>query len=130
VRGLANIGILIATLISAVSLAVSTIAGILDRRRVLGLLRLTGMPAATLRKMLAAEAAIPIATVFALCIGLGFLVAWTLLAGLTQGRRTVSWPDPDYYITIAVSLALAAAAVIATFRAARQSTGIAATRFE
>jgi len=128
--GLANIGILIATLISAVSLVVSTIAGILDRRRVLGLLRLTGMPATTLRKMLLAEAAIPIATVFALCIGLGFLVAWTLLAGLTQGRRTVSWPDADYYITIAVSLALAATAVIATFRTARQSTGIAATRFE
>ena len=128
--GLANIGILIATLISAVSLAVSTIAGILDRRRVLGLLRLTGMPATTLRKMLVAEAAIPIATVFALCIGLGFLVAWTLLAGLTQGRRTVSWPDPDYYITIAISLALAAAAVIATFQTARQSTSIAATRFE
>ncbi|ALJ18484.1 ABC transporter permease [Microbacterium sp. No. 7] len=128
--GLANVGILIATVVSAISLAVSTIAGVLDRRRTLGLLRLTGMPASALRRMLAAEAAIPLATVFVLCVGLGFVVAWTLLAGLTGGRRTVSWPDPDYYVTIAVSLALAAIAIAATFRTARRRTALPATRFE
>lgn len=127
---LANLGIVVATIISAVSLAVSTIAAILDRKRVLGLLRLMGMPVSNLRRLILAEAALPLATVFALCVGLGFLVAWCIVAGLTEGRRTVSWPDPSYYYLLAVSMLLAAAAVVGTFRTARKNTGIAVTRFE
>ncbi|MFV2010469.1 MULTISPECIES: FtsX-like permease family protein [unclassified Micromonospora] len=127
---LANLGILVATLISAVSLAVSTIAAILDRKRVLGLLRLMGMPVSTVRRIVLAEAALPLATVFALCIGLGFLVAWSILAGLTEGNRTISWPEASYYHALAASLLLAAAAAVGTFRTARKKTGLTVTRFE
>ncbi|MDR3068889.1 MAG: FtsX-like permease family protein [Cellulomonas sp.] len=127
---LANIGILIATAICAVSLTVATASGVLDRRRVLGLLRLQGMPPSTLRWMLLAEAAVPIAAVLALCVGLGFTVAWSIIAGLTNGEFGIGSPGADYYVTLAVSLALAFAAVVATFRTARTSTSIAATRFE
>ena len=127
---LADLGILVATAISAVSLAVSTIAAVLDRRRMLGLLRLMGMPGSALRRVILAEAALPLATVFVLCIGLGFLVAWCVVAGLTEGRRTVSWPDRSYFAALAVSLLLAAAAVASAFRTARENTGISATRFE
>ena len=127
---LANLGILIATLISAVSLAVSTTASILDRKRVLGLLRLMGMPVSTLHRIIIAETALPLATVFAGCIGLGFLMAWTLIAGLTEGRRTIAWPDPAYYAVLGLSLLLALAAVLATFRTARHNTSTVATRFE
>lgn len=127
---LANLGILIATLISAVSLAVSTTASILDRKRVLGLLRLMGMPVSTLHRMIIAETALPLATVFAGCIGLGFLMAWTLIAGLTEGRRTIAWPDPAYYAVLGLSLVLALVAVLATFRTARHHTSTVATRFE
>lgn len=127
---LANIGILVATAICAVSLTVATVSGVLDRRRVLGLLRLQGMPTSTLRRMLVAEAAVPIAAVLALCVGLGFVVSWSIIAGLTNGQYGIGSPGTDYYVTLAVSLALAAAAVVATFRTARTSTSIAATRFE
>lgn len=128
--GLAGLGVLVATIISAVSLAVSTIAAILDRKRMLGLLRLMGMPASTLRRVILAEAALPLATVFALCVGLGFLVAWCIVAGLTEGRRTVSWPDQSYFLALAASLLLAAAAVAGTFRTARKNTELSVTRFE
>jgi hypothetical protein len=128
--GLAGLGILVATIISAVSLAVSTTAAVLDRKRMLGLLRLMGMPASTLRRVILAEAALPLATVFALCVGLGFLVAWCIVAGLTAGRRTVSWPDQSYFLALAASLLLAAAAVAATFRTARKNTEISVTRYE
>lgn len=128
--GLAGLGILVATIISAVSLAVSTTAAILDRKRMLGLLRLTGMPASTLRRLILAEAALPLATVFTLCVGLGFLVAWCVVAGLTQGRRTISWPDQSYFLALAASLLFAAAAVACTFRTARKNTEISLTRFE
>ncbi|MGC4867599.1 FtsX-like permease family protein [Micromonospora sp. DT53] len=128
--GLAGLGILVATVISAVSLAVSTTAAILDRKRMLGLLRLMGMPASALRRVILAEAALPLATVFALCIGLGFLVAWCVVAGLTEGRRAISWPDRSYFLALAASLLLAAAAITGTFRTARKNTEISVTRFE
>lgn len=127
---LAHLGILVATLISAVSLAVSSIAAILDRKRVLGLLRLMGMPASTVRRVIIAEAALPLATVFALCVGLGILTAWCIVAGITEGRRTITWPPPSYYLVLATSLTLAATAVLATFRTARTNTTIEATRIE
>lgn len=125
---LGHLAVLVATLISAVSLAVSSIAAILDRKRVLGLLRLMGMPALTVRRVIVAEAALPLATVFALCVGLGILSAWCIVAGLTEGERTITWLPPSYYLILATSLALAATAVIATFRTARTSTTIEATR--
>ncbi|NYT93835.1 ABC transporter permease [Salinispora sp. H7-4] len=125
---LGHLAVLVATLISAVSLAVSSIAAILDRKRVLGLLRLMGMPASTVRRVIVAEAALPLATVFALCVGLGILTAWCIVAGLTEGERTINWLPPSYYLILATSLALAATAVIATFRTARTSTTIEATR--
>lgn len=125
---LGHLAVLVATLISAVSLAVSSIAAILDRKRVLGLLRLMGMPISTVRRVIVAEAALPLATVFALCVGLGILTAWFIVAGLTEGRRTINWLPPSYYLILATSLALAATAVLATFRTARTSTTIEATR--
>lgn len=125
---LGHLAVLVATLISAVSLAVSSIAAILDRRRVLGLLRLMGMPVSTVRRVIVAEAALPLATVFALCVGLGILTAWCIVAGLTEGERTITWLPPSYYLILATSLALAATTVVATFRTARTSTTIEATR--
>ncbi len=125
---LGHLAVLVATLISAVSLTVSSIAAILDRKRVLGLLRLMGMPALTVRCVIVAEAALPLATVFALCVGLGILSAWCIVAGLTEGERTITWLPPSYYLILATSLALAATAVIATFRTARTSTTIEAIR--
>lgn len=127
---LANLGILITTLIAAVSLAVATIASILDRKRVLGLLRLMGMPVSTLRKIIISEAALPMLTVIGASIGLGFLVAWTILAGLTEGRRTISWPDPSYLGILVISILIACLAVIVTFSTARKNTGISTTRYE
>lgn len=128
--GLANIGVLIATAISAVTLAVSTAAGVLDRRRVFGLLRLSGMPVSVTRRMVLLETAVPLLATFALCIGLGWLTAWGVLAGLTEGRRGLALPDPSYPLTIGVALALAAGSVLIVFRTVRGDSSIGATRFE
>lgn len=127
---LAYLGISIAILIAGVSLAVATMSSVLDRRRTLGLLRLTGMPAADMRRIVAFEAAVPLLAVIALSVALGFLTAWLVLTGLTDGRRTVGWPEPEYYVALGGSVALALVAVVATFGTIRRSTAISATRFE
>ncbi|GAA2844353.1 FtsX-like permease family protein [Leucobacter komagatae] len=127
---LAWIGILIATLISVISLSVSTIAGMIDRRRQLGLLRLSGMPAATLRRMIVIETALPLATVFLITIGLGFLTAWAVVVALSGGDRQVTLPDASYLGLVGVCLGLAAVAILVVFRSVRSELPLAATRFE
>lgn len=127
---LAWIGILIATLIAVISLSVSTIAGMIDRRRQLGLLRLSGMPAATLRRMIVFETALPLATVFLVTIGAGFLAAWAVVVALSGGDRVVTLPDASYLGLLGVCFGLAAVAILFVLRSVRSELPLAATRFE
>ncbi|PII82914.1 hypothetical protein BMH25_09300 [Leucobacter sp. OLCALW19] len=127
---LAGIGVLIAAAISAISLAISTAAGIIDRRRVLGLLRLSGAPARLVRRMIVIETAVPLLAVIVPSIGLGWLSAWGLVTGLSEGRRTVSVPDPEAFGVLGVCLLLVGLAVAVAFAASRPGRGAAATRFE
>ena len=115
---------------SVISLDVATIGGIIDRRRVIGLLRLMGMPVRTLRRIIASETALPLGTVFGACIALGVTVAWALVAGLSNGKRTIDWPGPSYYIVIALSVILAALSVLTTLKSAEKNTGFTTMRYE
>jgi len=126
---LAYIGVFVAVVIAGISLAVSTAAAILDRKRVLGLMRLMGMPVSVLRRVIVQEAAVPLLAVLLLSVGLGFLVAWLMITSL-GGGRTITWPSVEYYAALSLSLLLALAAVTATFGLIRPNTAIMATRFE
>ena len=126
---LAYIGVFVAVVIAGISLAVSTAAAVLDRKRVLGLMRLMGMPVSVLRKVIIQEAAVPLLAVLLLSVGLGFLVAWLMITSF-GGGRTITWPSPPYYAALSLSLLLALAAVTATFGLIRPNTALASTRFE
>ncbi|WP_225219045.1 ABC transporter permease [Arthrobacter gallicola] len=125
---LAYLGMIIAVVIAGVSLAVGTASAVLDRKKVLGLMRLMGMPASTLRRIILAEAAVPLLTVLALSIGLGFLVAWLIVTGIDDSYK-VTWPGNDYFLALGASLMLALAAVTATFGLIQRNTTPTATRF-
>ncbi|MBO1268112.1 ABC transporter permease [Arthrobacter cavernae] len=126
---LAYLGMFLAVAIAGLSLAVATASAVLDRKRVLGLMRLMGMPVSVLRRIITREAAVPLLTVLFLSVGLGFLVAWLMVTGIDDSYR-VAWPTPDYFIALGLSLLLALAAVTATFGLIRGNTAMAATRFE
>ena len=125
---LGYIGILIAAGVSTASLAVSTVSSLLARRRVLGLLRLTGMPHAALRRVVAYETLLPVATVLALSIGAAAYTAWVLITGVSA--RSISWPAGSYYAVVGACLALVGAAVLASARAATRMVSGTAVRFE
>ena len=125
---LGYIGILIAAGISAVSLGVSTVAALLGRRRVLGLLRLVGMPAATLRSMVSYETMLPTVTALAMSIGLGWLTAWSLIGGVS-GRR-IGWPGGGYWLVLGACLALVVVATLASARYGRRMLAGTTVRFE
>ena len=125
---LGYIGILIAAGISTVSLGVSTVAALLGRKRVLGLLRLVGMPPATLRSMVSYETVLPAATALVMSIGLGWLTAWSLVGGVSG--RHISWPDGGYWLVLGACLALVAVATLVSARYGRRMLAGTTVRFE
>jgi hypothetical protein len=126
---LAYLGMFVAIAIAGLSLAVATASAVLDRKRVLGLMRLMGMPASAVRRIITREAAVPLLTVLLLSVGLGFLVAWLMVTFIDDTYR-MTWPAPDYFMALGLSLLLALGAVTATFGLIRGNTSMTATRFE
>jgi len=126
---MAYIGMGIAVAISALALTVATIAAALDRKRTFGLLRLSGMPVRALRRVITTEAAVPLSVTLLASSGLGFLMAWLMIAALGSDA-SMGAPDARYWVAIAASLALGAAAITSSFGMVRRSTELTSTRFE
>ena len=126
---LAYLGMFVAIAIAGLSLAVATASAVLDRKRVLGLMRLMGMPVSVLRRIITREAAVPLLTVLLLSVGLGFLVAW-LMVTFIDDTYQMTWPEPGYFMALGLSLLLALGAVTATFGLIRRTSPMTATRFE
>lgn len=125
---MAYIGILIAVALSAVSLAVSTLAAVMSRQRVLRLLQLVGMSQRTLGRVIGYETVIPVVTVFLVSIGLGGFTAWCIISAIS--RRTIGWPQPSYYAVLGLCVALLVGAITVAVKAARAITANASTRYE
>ena len=125
---LGYIGILIAAGVSTASLAVSAVASLLARRRVLSLLRLVGMPRDVLRRSVAYETLLPVATVLALSIGAAVYTAWVLVTGTSS--RGIDWPAGSYYVVVGACLALTGVAIAASARAAGRMVSGDTVRFE
>ncbi len=114
--------------VSTASLAVSAVASLLARRRVLSLLRLVGMPRDVLRRSVAYETLLPVATVLALSIGAAVYTAWVLVTGTSS--RSIDWPAGSYYAVVGACLALTGAAIAASARAAGRMVSGGTVRFE
>jgi ABC-type antimicrobial peptide transport system permease subunit len=106
--------------IAGCTLAVSVVAGLNDRRRAFSLLRLTGAPLRTLRRIVVYEAAAPLLVSSALSIGIGFLTAVLFLrAQLGVGMRA---PGPNYYLSVTGGLLASLAIIASTFPVLRRVT--------
>lgn len=125
----AYLGAFVSIAIAGCSLAIATAAAVIDRRRVLGLLRLMGMPASQLHRMVGFEAAVPLVGVLGLSVAAGYLVADVIVENLAGGID-VGWPEPMYFVALALGLILALGAVAATVGTIRRNTAVSATRFE
>lgn len=129
-RSLAVLGILVAAGVSAAALAAATMSAVRDRRRTLGLLRLTGMPFSTVRGIMMREAAVPLIVATLGAIVIGYALGAAIVAVLSDGARVVTPPPLEFYVVIGITMALSILAVIAAFPAAHRATSGEATRFE
>lgn len=126
---MAYLGMGLAVGISALALTVATVSAALERRRTFGLLRLGGMRVSQLRATVSLEAATPLAATLLASVGLGFFVAWIFLYGLNAGFG-LALPDARYWVALAISVGIGAAAIALSFSTVRKSTELESTRFE
>jgi hypothetical protein len=93
-RQLATVIMLASLVVAGCSLAVSVVAGLLDRKRAFSLLRLTGVPLGVLRRVVALESAVPLLLVAAVATATGFLTAH-LFTRVQLGESLVL-PGPEF----------------------------------
>lgn len=125
---LAYSGALITILIAGLSLTLSTLGNMLDRRRVFGLLRLTGMPASLLDRVVLLEAAVPLAAVLILSIAAGWVSAFLIVRTLSD-TIGIGTPEPAYFIFLSAGLVGALLILQITKWLARRLVGGEAVRF-
>ncbi|MET7749645.1 FtsX-like permease family protein [Micromonospora sp. NPDC005367] len=118
---LANVVMLASLPIAGCSLAVSVAGGLSDRKRPFSMLRLTGVQLRTLRRVVGLETVVPLLTVAAVAIGMGFLAAHLFLRA--QLDYTLLAPKPSFYLMVAAGLAVSLGIVASTLPLLRRLTG-------
>jgi hypothetical protein len=118
---LANVVILTSLPIAGCSLAVSVAGGLSDRKRPFSLLRLTGVPLAVLRRVVALETAVPLLVAAVVAAAAGFAAAHLFLRA--QMGYTVQPPGVEYVVIVLVGLAASIGIVASTLPLLRRITG-------
>jgi hypothetical protein len=123
---LADVVILTSLPIAGCTLAVSIVAGLNDRRRPFGLLRLTGAPLAVLRRVVAFETAVPLLLSALAATAAGFAAAYLFLR--SQLGETLQPPTLGYYLAVAAGIVASLALVASTLPVLDRITGPEAAR--
>jgi hypothetical protein len=123
-----SLGVIGAMLLAGASLAIAVATGLIERRVPFALLRLAGMPLASLRLVLFLEAAAPLVAVSAVSAFLGTIVVQVLLR--TQSRVAVPPPDLIGVGLLALAIAGALAVVVSALPLVGPVTATSETRFE
>jgi hypothetical protein len=123
---LADVVILATLPIAGATLAVGIIAGLNDRRRPFGLLRLTGAPVGLLRRVIMFESAVPLLAGAVAAVGVGFLTSFLFLRG--QLSETLHSPGLGFYAVVLSGVLASLIVVASTFPVLRRLTGPEAVR--
>jgi hypothetical protein len=120
-RQLANVVILVSLPIAGCALAVSVVAGLSERKRPFSLLRLTGAPLGTLRRVVALESGVPLLVTAVVSIVMGFLATELFLR--SQLSYSLRPPGVAYYLTVLVGLIASLGIIASTMPLLSRITG-------
>jgi predicted lysophospholipase L1 biosynthesis ABC-type transport system permease subunit len=118
---LANVVILTSLPIAGCSLAVSVAAGLTDRKRAFSLLRLSGVPLALLRRVVALEGVVPLLVSAVVSAGAGFVAAALFLR--SQLDYSLRAPGLEYYVVVGSGLVVSLAVIASTLPMLERITG-------
>jgi len=127
-RQLANVVLFTSLPIAGCSLAVSIAGGLAERRRPFSLLRLTGVPLALLRRVVALEAAVPLLITAVVSAVAGLVTAALFLRA--QVDQTLQPPGLAYYLLIAGGIIASLAVIASTLPLLERLTGLDTARNE
>lgn len=109
-----RLAIVIVTLLAAAVLAIATVAALYDRKRTLSLLQLVGMPRSTLTKIVAWETLVPLLSIVAPAVLLGWFTSYMLITTLSE--RSISWPDSLLGTALSATGLMAAVSILVASR--------------
>jgi cell division protein FtsX len=121
IQDMTDVIIVASLVIAACSLAVNIAAGLGERKRPFSLLRLTGVPIALLRRVVALESALPLLLVATVSIVVGLVSAALYLH--SQVGITFRIPGIGYWATVLGGLAASLAIIASTFPLLNRMTG-------
>ncbi|MFI7546605.1 FtsX-like permease family protein [Actinoplanes sp. NPDC049599] len=127
-KRLANVVILASLAIAGCSLAVSVAGGLSERKRPFSMLRLTGVPLGTLRRVVALESVTPLVIASVVALAAGLLAAHLFLTA--QMELSLSPPTISFYAIVVGGLAASLAVIASTMPLLRRITGPEAARNE
>ena len=107
--GLAYVGIGVTLFIAIASLMVSTVGGLLERKRSFATLRLGGMNVSQMKKTVVIESLIPLISTSLLSAGIGCWIGYVFIAALGSSLQVVL--QPSYFAIVGGSLVIAALAI-------------------
>jgi hypothetical protein len=125
---LADVVIIASLPIAGCTLAVSVVAGLNERRRPFSLLRLTGAPLRTLRRVVLLESAVPLLLAAAVAVAAGFLAAGLFVC--SQLSETLQPPDPAFYVAAAAGLFISLSIILSTLPVLKRLSAPEAARAE
>ena len=126
---LSNGGLLLTLLIAACGLATAVTGGLIERRRPLTLLRLTGVRTGCLARMMLAETALPLLVVASVSVAMGIGVS-ALLLNLATGLQPWRPPGAVYWLSLGGGLALAVAVTASPIPLLNRLTSPDSARYE
>ena len=121
IQDMTDVIIVASLIIAACSLAVNIAAGLGERKRPFSLLRLSGVPAGVLRRVVALESAMPLLLVAAVSIVVGLVAAALYLS--SQVGIAFRIPGIGYWATVIGGLAASLAIIASTFPLLNRMTG-------
>ncbi|MDY7089715.1 MAG: FtsX-like permease family protein [Actinomycetota bacterium] len=120
-KRLADVVVLAGLAIAGCSLAVSVAGGLSERKRPFSMLRLTGVPLSTLRRVVALESITPLLAASAVAVGAGLLAAHLFLRA--QLDMSLRLPGFGFYAVVLTGLAASLGVISLTLPLLRQVTG-------
>ena len=121
IQDMTDVVVVASLIIAACSLAVNIAAGLGERRRPFSLLRLTGVPTAVLRRVIALESALPLLIVAAVSIVAGLVSAALYLS--SQVGIAFRIPGIAFWATVLGGLAASLGIIASTFPLLSRITG-------
>jgi len=130
VQRLVDIAVALTLIVAGCSLAVAVGGGLVERKRPFTMLRLTGTPTATLYRVAAAEAVLPLVAATVVAAGTAYGISVLTVAKMAPAGTPVPGLGHVYYLTMSAGLVVSLLVIAATLPLLGRITGLEHVRFE